>query len=119
MSCFSNFAFAAAIALCSASVSRAEPISPQEASRHVGSTVTVEGVVSQVSTSNGGTTFINFGGRFPNHVFYAVIFESRAYEFPGVHGLEGRSVAISGTIELYKGKPEIILQSPDQLLLIE
>lgn len=119
MSYFSSFALAAAIALFSADVSQAETISPQEASRHVGSLVTVEGEVSQVSTSNGGTTFINFGGRFPNHVFYAVIFESSAHRFPGVQGLEGQPVAISGTIELYKGKPQIILQSPDQILLIE
>jgi DNA/RNA endonuclease YhcR with UshA esterase domain len=119
MSYFSNFIFAAVIALFTASISQAETISPQDASRHVGAMVTVEGVVSQVSTSNGGTTFINFGGRFPNHVFYAVIFESQADRFPGVRGLEGKPVAISGTVELYKGKPQIILQSPDQILLID
>ncbi len=95
----------------------AETISPSAATQHVGSVTTAEGVVSQVSTSNGGTTFINFGGRYPNHVFYAVIFKNVAVRFPGVYGLEGKTVAISGPIELYKGKPQIILKSPSQLVV--
>lgn len=93
----------------------ADPITPQEALQHIGDTESVAGVVSQVSTSKGGTTFINFGGRYPNHIFYAVIFKRYADEFPGVHALEGKSVEITGTIELYKGKPQIILTSPSQI----
>ncbi|WP_170790266.1 single stranded DNA-binding domain-containing protein [Ruegeria lacuscaerulensis] len=90
-------------------------ISPREAIQHLGDSATVVGVVSQVSNSGKGTTFINFGGRYPNHVFYAVIFRSHGHKFPSVYALEGNTVAISGTIELYKGKPQIILSSPDQV----
>lgn len=93
----------------------ADTIPPEEAVRHVGEHVTVEGRVSQVSVSGGGTTFINFGGRFPNHVFYAVIFRDNTNRFPGVHGIEGLAVAITGEVRMYKGKPEIILSSPAQL----
>lgn len=95
----------------------AETIVPQETRSHVGTYATVEGLVSQVSKSSGGTTFINFGGRFPNHVFYAVIFRDSAHLFPGVSNLEGRVIAIQGTIELYRGKPQIILTSPEQIEL--
>ena len=63
------------------------------------------------------TTFINFGGRYPNHVFYAVIFRKSQDQFSGIHALEGKAVAVSGTIEFYKGKPQIILHSPDQIEL--
>jgi len=108
---------AAGIALLLATSTQAEIISPQEASHYVGGAMTVEGVVSQVSTSGGGTTFINFGGRYPNHVFYAVIFGKNLGQFARVRALEGRAVAISGTVELYKGKPQIILRSPDQIEL--
>jgi len=110
-----KFLSALGFALFLATGAFAESISPADASQHVGTVTTVEGVVAQVSNSSGGTTFINFGGRYPNHVFYAVIFKNLANRFPGVHSLEGRMVAISGTIELYKGKPQIILKAPEQL----
>jgi hypothetical protein len=42
------------------------PIIPDsEASAHVGQNVTVEGIVSAVTTSRKGNTFINFGGIYP------------------------------------------------------
>lgn len=108
---------AAGIALLLATSVQSETISPREAPRHIGDKMTVEGVVSQISTSSGGTTFINFGGRFPNHVFYAVIFRKSLHKFEDVQALEGRAVAISGTVDSYKGKPQIILNSPDQIEL--
>lgn len=114
---FVNFISAAGISVLTTSFAAAETISPQDAAQHVGSSMTVEGVVSQVSVSGGGTTFINFGGRFPNHVFYGVIFTSSADEFSDVKSLEGRLVALTGMVDLYKGKPQIILNSPDQIEL--
>ena len=114
---FTSFVFAIGLALFLATSAHAETISPQEASHHVGATMTVEGEVSQVSTSGGGTTFINFGGRFPNHVFYAVIFRKNINRFSDVHSLVGNSVSITGAIELYKGKPQIILSTPEQIQL--
>ena len=114
---FINLLSAAGFALLLTANAYAETISPQVASEHVGSYATVEGVVSQVTTTGSGTTFINFGGRFPNHVFYAVIFRSNSNQFSGVRNLEGRAVAISGDVEWYRGKPQIILSSPDQIEL--
>jgi hypothetical protein len=111
-----RFISALGIALFLTTFANAETIAPREAAQNIGSYETVEGVVSQVSKSRGGTTFINFGGRFPNHVFYAVIFKKYAYKFESLDGLVGKSVAISGTIDLYKGKPQIILFSPDQIV---
>ncbi len=92
-----------------------ETISPKDAAQYVGSTLTVEGKVSQVSVTNSGTTFINFGGQFPNHVFYAVVFRSSSDQFSDLADLRGMTIAISGTVETYKGKPQIILTSPNQI----
>lgn len=108
---FSLFSFVLFFATSASS----ETISPHDASQYVGRSVTVEGVVQQVSSSRGGTTFINFGGRYPNHVFYAVIFKKYANRFSNAHAYDGRHVAISGEIGLYKGKPQIILSSPSQI----
>ncbi|SHL76326.1 hypothetical protein SAMN05444414_13715 [Roseovarius marisflavi] len=109
----------AGLALFLAVSAQAETITPKEAAYYAGDSATVAGVVSQVSTSNGGTTFINFDGRYPNHKFYAVLFRKNAGEFSGIHSLEGRTVAITGTIELYKGKPQIILRSPSQIDILK
>ena len=37
-----------------------------EAEKHIGQDVTVEGIVTAVTTSRKGNTFINFGGVYPN-----------------------------------------------------
>lgn len=98
----------------SALPARAETYAASDAASLIGRTETIEGIVTQVSTSN-GTTFINFGGRYPNHVFYGVIFRQNARAFPEIQGLEGQRVAITGVIEEYRGKPQIKLYSPSQI----
>jgi cytochrome c-type biogenesis protein CcmE len=45
-----------------------------EAAQHIGQDVTVEGVVTAVSTSRKGNTFINFGAVCPNQTFLPVGF---------------------------------------------
>ncbi|ABF61920.1 nucleotide-binding protein [Ruegeria sp. TM1040] len=110
-----QFISALGVALFLTTCVNAETIGPREAAQNIGSYSTVEGVVSQVSRSRNGTTFINFGGRFPNHVFYGVIFKKHAHKFQNLDGLVGKSVAIGGTINLYKGKPQIIVFSPEQI----
>jgi DNA/RNA endonuclease YhcR with UshA esterase domain len=92
-------------------------IPPDEAAKHVGEVITVTGKVVAVSMARRGNTFLNFGGRYPNQVFTAVMFPastnreliSKAYQF------EGKTVAITGTIQLYRDKPEIILREQAQI----
>jgi len=91
-------------------------VRPDEAARYVGQVVTVEGQVVQVSVSRqSNTTFLNFGGRYPDHVFVAVIFRSAASAFPDPTQWEGRRVHVRGRVRMYRGKPEIVLDSPSQL----
>ena len=55
------------------------------------------------------------GGRYPDNPFAAVIFPEDAGKFPDVGSLSGRVVEVTGSVRLYKGKPEIILRTADQL----
>jgi hypothetical protein len=99
-----------------ASRTEAKVISPFDAAAHVGQAVTVEGVASEVFTDKrSGTTFIDMGGRYPNNVFTGVIFRNYAGAFGDVHRLEGKTVGITGRVQMYKGKPEIILKNRSQL----
>ena len=53
----------------------------------------------------------------PNQVFTAFIPSAYAAQFPRPQQYEGQTVAVSGKIILPKGKPEIIVTSPNQLRL--
>ena len=94
---------------------RAETIAPNDAKTHVGQTVTIHAAVEEVKTGRGGVTFLDMGGAFPDNVFAAVIFPSDLAKFPSAKTLKGKTVAISGPVQLYQGKPEIVLKTPDQL----
>jgi hypothetical protein len=94
---------------------RAETITPSDAKTHVGQTVTIHAAVEEVKTGRGGATFLDMGGAYPDNAFAAVIFASDLAKFPGAKTLKGKTVAISGPVELYQGKPEIILKTADQL----
>jgi DNA/RNA endonuclease YhcR with UshA esterase domain len=91
-------------------------IRDDEAKAHVGEMVTVRGVIANVRTSKAGNTFINFGRPSIYQTFTAVIFRDKAHLFRNVHSLEGKEVSVTGVIRLYKGKPEIILNEPRQLM---
>jgi DNA/RNA endonuclease YhcR with UshA esterase domain len=59
--------------------------------------------------------FLNMGGTYPNQAFTAFIPSGSAAQFPHAEQYDGRIVAVSGKISLYKGKPEIIVTSPSQI----
>lgn len=92
-------------------------ISPADAAQHVGEFVMVQGTVDQVSVTTRNGTFLDFGGRYPNYTFTAVIFASKRWEFANVNvkAYEGKTVRVLGVVQLYRGKPEIILNEPGQL----
>lgn len=90
-------------------------ITPANAKAYVGQTVTVEGAVGNISTGRAGTTFIDVGGRYPDNSFAAVIFAADKSKFPDLQALGGKTIDITGAVSLYRGKPEIILKSADQM----
>lgn len=89
-------------------------VTAANASAHIGETITVEGFVSEVHISE-RATFIDLGGRYPNEEFTGVIFTDDAGAFSDVSAYEGKTVDITGTVQMYHGRPEIILRSPSQI----
>jgi DNA/RNA endonuclease YhcR with UshA esterase domain len=87
-----------------------------EAAKHVGETATVTDKVDAVHQSGKGNIFLNMGGKYPNQAFTAFIPSASAAQFSEPQQYEGRTVAVSGKITLYKGKPEIIVNSPSQIV---
>jgi DNA/RNA endonuclease YhcR with UshA esterase domain len=110
----------AALALSAAATdAQCTVISDAEAAAHVGAQVCVRGQVANVYVSAKGNVFINFGRRYPDQTFTAVVFVGDTRQFPDLTRLTGRKVQVAGVIQLYKGRPEIIARTPDQLSVLE
>jgi len=56
------------------------------------------------------------GGKYPNQAFTAFIPAKSASQFSNIQQYEGKTVVVSGKITLYQGKPEIIVNSPSQII---
>jgi DNA/RNA endonuclease YhcR with UshA esterase domain len=103
--------------ICAAlAVAQASPnYTAVEAAKHLGETATVTDKVDGVAQSARGHIFLNMGGKCPNYAFTAFIPAASAALFSRPQQYEGRTVAVSGKIILYKGKPEIVVNSPSQI----
>lgn len=98
---------------------RADTVIPDtEAAQHVGQAVAVEGTITKVFTSKNGNTFLNFGGDYPNVTFMVWIPQDAPEAAdPNLADLEGKKVKIAGTIQLYRGKPEIKVSTKEQIVV--
>lgn len=102
-----------------------EPIDPDSNTIHVcntqkyyGQEIIVQGKVSGVFKSDTNTVFINFEKPYPNQCFTAVIFSSLLTNFPNYEAYNGKTLKITGKIEEYNGKPEIILKHKEQVEVV-
>ena len=98
---------------------KAQTITPEHAKDSVGKTITVCGEVTGSSVSKNGTHFLNFGDDYPNQQFTAVIYEDYAKLFPTppAEYYRGKQICVTGVIKLYKEKPEIEVEKPEQISL--
>ena len=92
--------------------------SDTEAGRHAGDEAIVTGKVASVSKSGKGTVYVNFGDKFPRQTFSGVVFAKDADKVGDLSQFEGKTVALTGRIEMSPdGKPQIIIKVPGQLKL--
>jgi DNA/RNA endonuclease YhcR with UshA esterase domain len=104
-----------AIVCAASAIAQTENYTAAEAAKHVGETATVTDKVDGVHQSGKGNIFLNMGGKYPNQAFTAFIPSASAVQFSEPQQYEGRTVAVSGKITLYHGKPEIVVNSPSQI----
>jgi len=94
-------------------------ITATEAANHVGESARVCGLVASAkyaTETRRQPTFLNLDRPYPNHVFTALIWGSDREAFPyAPEGLQGKWICVTGVIELYKGKAEIIVTGPTQI----
>lgn len=105
------------VLMCAAlSIAQAPPnYTAAEAAKHVGETATITDRVDGVHKSGKGNIFLNMGGKYPNQAFTAFIPSASASKFTNAKQYEGATVAVTGRIVLYHGKPEIVVNSASQV----
>lgn len=99
--------------------SQPDVISWQEAAGYEGRSVTVEGKV--VDTYNSGKViFLNFDQAYRDS-FKVVIFPDAWALFPAAPDdyYRGKSVQVTGQVKMYEGSPEIIVDHPDRIVIVE
>jgi DNA/RNA endonuclease YhcR with UshA esterase domain len=92
-------------------------ISAADATNYYGKEMIVTGKVAQV-TIRPTVNFLNLDKKFPNSPFTIVIFPRQRKLFGDLNALRGKSIEIKGKIKNYKDKPEIILDSTNQLTVL-
>ena len=101
------------------SIGFAGTYSTGQAATHIGETATVCGTVADThyaEGARGAPTLLNLDQRFPHQIFTVVIWGEDRPAFGSPEAtLMGKHICITGKIELYRGHPEIILRSPNQL----
>lgn len=105
---------------CGAAGAR-ESITASEAAKHVGESATVCGSVASakyVAGSKGQPTFLNIDKAYPDQVFTVVVWGDDRGRFPSPPevAFEGKNICVTGQIETYKGKAQIVVHDPKQIV---
>lgn len=91
-------------------------LTPEEAASKEGETASVTAQCSNAKKVKSGSVYINFGGDFPNQTFSVFINKDNAEAFGDIEAFSGKTFTVTGVVKLKKGKPEMEIKSPDQLV---
>jgi len=77
----------------------------------------VTGKVVQV-TIRPTVTYLNLDEKYPDSPFAVLIFHGKSSFYGDANALKGKSIEIRGKIKNYKDKPEMVLDSTNQLTVL-
>jgi micrococcal nuclease len=105
------------------SVYSQKAIELKDAAHHIGDSVIVEGRIMDTryfESASKAPALFNMGGKFPNQLLTLVIYGADRKNFKDAPEIfyKEKNVIVKGKIEEYKGKPQIIVKSPDQIEII-
>jgi DNA/RNA endonuclease YhcR with UshA esterase domain len=104
------------------SIAQQEYVNPIDAHKYIGMEKTVCGTVASATyaiRTKGQPTFLNLDKPYPNQIFTIVIWGSDRNKFknPPESFFKGKRICVTGFIKDYQGKPEIVVRSPDQIIV--
>ena len=104
------------------SYAQQEYVSPIDAHKFIGMEKTVCGTVANATyavRTKGRPTFLNLDQPYPTQIFTVLIWGSDRNKFqnPPETFFRRKRICVTGIIEDFRGKPEIIVRSPDQIIV--
>jgi len=116
-----KYIFTIAFTLLVLSVFAQKEIKLEEVKNHIGDSVKIQAKIyggKFLESAKGTPTFLNVGDNYPNAPLTLVIWGDVRNQFktpPEEKYNKGYVQWITGKIELYKGKPEIVITNPNQI----
>ena len=106
----------------SGSIAQQEYVNPIDAHKFIGMEKTVCGTVASATyaiRTKGRPSFLNLDQPYPKQIFTVLIWGSDRNKFknPPETFFKGKRICVTGIIEDYRGKPEIIVRGPDQIIV--
>ncbi len=92
-------------------------ISSKEVKFHIGDSLNVKGFIADVFLSD-KVAYLNFENKFPKNEFACAIFSGKFNEFGNLSKFKNKNVEVTGKISTYKNKPQIILESGNQIKIL-
>ncbi len=97
-------------------------IQAEEAAQHIGDVAEVCGHVASAAhfaSVRGRPTFLNLERPYPDQAFTVVIWGSSRsrFEGPPERLFDGKSICATGLIETYRGRPQIVVEDPGQIVV--
>jgi micrococcal nuclease len=97
-----------------------ETITPEDAAKYIGVSKSVCGTVASTHFAakvKGQPTFINLDKPYPNQIFTLLIWGSdrNKFEKPPEAMYSGKEICVTGMIQSYQGKAEILVKGPGQI----
>ncbi len=104
-----------------------KPISPEEAAKRVNEKCIVEMEVKSAGTaSNGQLTFLNSEPNFRDEKNFTIFIDKDATEKFKKAKIEdiaahfkGKKIRVRGTVTLYEKRPQIKIEEPEQIQIVE
>jgi DNA/RNA endonuclease YhcR with UshA esterase domain len=93
-------------------------IGANEAYKYYDKEMTVTGKVVEI-TIRPKIAFLNIDHNFPHESLALVMYSNETNNFVNLKALEGKSIEVSGKIRRYRNRPQITLDSTNQLKVIE
>jgi DNA/RNA endonuclease YhcR with UshA esterase domain len=94
-------------------------IQASQAAAHVGETVTVVGVLTNVHKTGGKNVLWDIGAKYPDNPMTVYVSKHDTDTIPDVTPLIGKTLAITGLIKLYQNKPEIAVTDVKQVAVAQ
>jgi hypothetical protein len=118
---FISLAFALILSLAAAAQ---KEVRLEDVGQHVGDSVVLTGKVAggrYFPQGEGVPTLLNIGAPYPHQLLTVVIRGTARKEFAGApeKDLLNKEVRVAGKVELYKGKPQVMVYSAAQLTIAE